>query len=112
MSLRRRRVATGGRDTLVATSVMVWDSAGAWRQSIFRPTVLAAYGGRLDAYGQVGRPLYWRRLQPISDVAYPRDNLWMEQVDVRDGTVLWGIVQPGDNVVVAAAEMAGECMVR
>jgi hypothetical protein len=33
----------------------------------------------------------------------------MEQVDVRDGTVLWGILQPGDNVVVAAAEMAGPC---
>jgi hypothetical protein len=109
VSLRERRIATGGRDTLVATAVMVWDSAGAWQQSIFRPTVLAAYGGRLDAYGQTGRPLYWRRLQPISDVAYPRDNLWMEQVNVRDGTVLWGIVQPRGNVVVAAAEMAGPC---
>jgi hypothetical protein len=109
VSLRQRRIATGGRDTLVATSVMVWDSAGAWQQTIFRPTVLAVYGGRLDAYGPVGRPLYWRRLQPISDVAYPRDNLWMEQVNVRDGTVLWGIVQPRGNVVVAAAEMEGPC---
>jgi hypothetical protein len=88
---------------------MVWDSAGAWQQTIFRPTVLAAYGGRLDAFGQAGRPLYWRRLQPISDVAYPRDNLWMEQVNVRDGTVLWGIVQPRGNVVVAAAEVEGPC---
>jgi hypothetical protein len=109
VSLRARRVGTGGRDTLVATSVMVWDSAGAWRQSLFHPTVLAAYGGRLDRYGQTGRPLYWRRLQPISDVAYPRDNLWMEQVNVRDGTVLWGILQPRGNVVVAAAEMEGPC---
>ena len=24
-------------DTPVATAVMVWDSAGAWRQAIFRP---------------------------------------------------------------------------
>ena len=109
VSLRERRAAGGGRDTLVATAVMVWDSAGAWRQSVFRPTVLAAYGGRLDAYGPIGRPLYWRRLQPVSDVAYPRDNLWMEQVNVRDGTVLWGIVQPRGNVVVAAAEVEGPC---
>jgi hypothetical protein len=33
----------------------------------------------------------------------------MEQVNVRDGTVIWGIVQPRGNVVVAAAEMAGPC---
>ncbi|HUF34887.1 MAG TPA: hypothetical protein VMN37_03005 [Gemmatimonadales bacterium] len=109
VSLRERRVRPGGRDTLVATAVMVWDSAGAWRQAVFRPTLLAMRGGRLEARGHAGIPLYWRRLQPISDVAYPRDNLWMEQVNVRDGTVLWGIVQPQGNVVVAAAEMEGGC---
>jgi hypothetical protein len=109
VSLRERRVRAGGRDTLVATSVMLWDSAGAWRQAVFRPTVLAALGGRLDAYGPVGDRYYWRRLQPISDVAFARDNLWMEQVNVRDGTVLWGIVQPRGNVVVAAAEVEGVC---
>jgi hypothetical protein len=109
VSLRERRVRTGGRDTLVTTAVMVWDSAGGWRQTIFRPTVLAAPAGRLDEFGPVGRPYYWRRLQPVSDVAYPRDNLWMEQVNVRDGTVLWGILQPRGNVVVAAAEVDGAC---
>ena len=109
VSLRERRIRTGGRDTLVATSVMVWDSAGAWRQTVFEPTLLAAFGGRLDAWGPVGRPLYWRRLQPISDVAYERDNLWMEQVNVRDNSVLWGVVQPRGNVVVAAAEVEGPC---
>jgi hypothetical protein len=109
VSLRERRIATGGRDTLVATSVMVWDSAGAWQQAVFEPTLLAAFGGRLDAWGQAGRPLYWRRLQPISDVVFERDNLWMEQVNVRDGSVLWGIVQPRGNVVVAAAEVEGPC---
>ena len=31
-----RHVSARG-DTLVATAVMVWDSAGAWRQAIFRP---------------------------------------------------------------------------
>jgi hypothetical protein len=108
VSLRQRRVV-GGLDTLVATAVMAWDSAGAWRQEIFRPTLLSSTGGRLDAYGPVGRPVYWRRLQPISDVAYSRDNIWMEQVNVRDGRVVWGIIQPRGNVVVAAAEVEGVC---
>lgn len=108
VSLRQRRVV-GGRDTLVATGVMAWDREGGWRQDIFQPTLLASTGGRLDAYGPVGRPIYWRRLQPISDVAYPRDNIWMEQVNVRDGRVVWGIIQPRGNVVVAAAEVEGVC---
>jgi hypothetical protein len=88
---------------------MVWDSAGAWRQEIFQPTVLASAGGRLHAFGASGRPVYWRRLQPISDIAYSRDNLWMEQVNVRDGRIVWGIIQPRGNVVVAAAEVEGVC---
>lgn len=108
VSLRQRRVV-GGRDTLVATGMMAWDSAGAWRQEIFHPTLLQSIGGRLDAYSPVGRPVYWRRLQPISDVAYSRDNIWMEQVNVRDGRVVWGIIQPRGNVVVAAAEVEGVC---
>jgi hypothetical protein len=108
VSLRQRRVF-GARDTLVTTGVMVWDSAGTWRQEVFRPTVLASFNGRLDAFGPVGRPVYWRRLQPISDIAYPRDNIWMEQVNVRDGRVMWGIIQPAGNVVVAAAEVEGVC---
>lgn len=108
VSLRQRRVM-GGRDTLVTTGVMVWDSAGTWRQEVFRPTVLASTGGRLDAFGPIGRPVYWRRLQPITDVVYARDNIWMEQVNVRDGRVVWGIIQPAGNVVVAAAEVEGVC---
>jgi hypothetical protein len=108
VSLRQRRVL-GGRDTLVATGVMVWDSSGTWRQEVFRPTVLASIGGRLDAFAPIGRPVYWRRLQPISDIAYSRDNIWMEQVNVRDGRVVWGIIQPAGNVVVAAAEVEGVC---
>jgi hypothetical protein len=109
VSLRARRHAARG-DTLVATAVIVWDSAGAWQQSIFRPTLLALRQGRLEPSGAAGRrPIYWRRLQPISDAAYRRDDLWMEQVDVRDGSVRWGIVQPRENVVVAAAEVDGPC---
>jgi hypothetical protein len=108
VSLRTRRITARG-DTLVAAAVMVWDSAGAWRQDIFRPTLLRLRGGRLEPWGSRGRPIYWRRLQPISDFAFARDELWLEQVDVRDGAVRWGIVQPTDNVVTAAAEVDGPC---
>jgi len=108
VSLRARRISARG-DTLVGTAVMVWDSAGAWRQAIFRPTLLRLRSGGLEPWGSRGRPIYWRRLQPISDFAFPRDGLWMEQVDVRDGSVRWGIVQPRENVVVAAAEVDGPC---
>ena len=108
VSLRVRRI-TGGNDTLVAASVMAWDSAGEWQQTIFRPTLLALRRGRLTPYGALRRSLFWRRLQPISDFAFRRDNLWMEQVDVRTGGVLWGIIQPRGNVVVAAAEVETPC---
>jgi hypothetical protein len=107
VSLRTRRLA--GRDTLVAASVMAWDSAGGRAHVIFRPTLLTLRGGRLLPFGDSRRSIYWRRLQPISDFAFQRDDLWMEQVDVRDGTVIWGIVQPDGNVVVAAAEVGGPC---
>ncbi len=108
VSLRTRRITAGG-DTLMAAAVMAWDSAGSWRQVIFRPTLLSLRDGRLGPAGDSSRSVYWRRLQPISDFVFHRDNLWMEQVDVRDGTVLWGIVQPHGNVVVAAAEVDGPC---
>jgi hypothetical protein len=108
VSLRTRRI-TGGGDTLVAATVMTWDSAGAWQQTIFRPTLVALRRGRLAPYGALRRSLFWRRLQPISDFAFRRDNLWMEQVDVRRGSVLWGIIQPRGNVVVAAAEVDASC---
>lgn len=109
VSLRARRIAARG-DTLIATAVMVWDSAGAWQQTIFRPTLLALRRGRIEPWGEAARrPIYWRRLQPISDFAFRRDDLWMEQVDVRDGSVRWGIVQPRENLVVAAAEVDGPC---
>ena len=106
VSLRERRLA--GRDTLMAAGVMAWDEAGVWEQTIFRPTYLRLRRGRIEPY-ESGRAVFWRRLAAISDFGFDRDNLWMEQVDVRDGAVLWGIVQPSDNVVVAAAEMEGPC---
>jgi hypothetical protein len=108
VSLRERRI-TRERDTVLAATVMVWDSAGSWQQFIFRPTLLSLRRGRLAPYGALRRSLYWRRLQPISDFAFERDNLWMEQVDVRGSSILWGILQPTGNVVVAAAEVEGPC---
>jgi hypothetical protein len=108
VSLRERRI-TAREDTLLAATVMVWDSTGAWQQVVFRPTVLSYRRGRLAPYGALRRSIFWRRLQPISDFGFERDNLWMEQVDVRGGSVLWGIIQPRGNVVVAAAEVEGPC---
>ena len=106
VSLRERRIA--GRDTLLAAGVMAWDDTGVWEQTIFRPTYLRLRRGRIEPH-ESGRAVFWRRLAAISDFGFDRDNLWMEQVDVRDGAVLWGIVQPSDHVVVAAAEMEGPC---
>lgn len=111
VSLRERRVPEEGRDTLVAAGVMVWDEEGTWQQFVFRPTYLITRRGELWPF-RSGRAHFWRRLGAVSDFGFDRDNLWMEQVDVRDGTVMWGIVQPSDNVVVAAAEMESACMPR
>jgi hypothetical protein len=108
VSLRERRI-TAGDDTLLAATVMAWDSAGAWQQTIFRPTLLSFRRGRLAPYGALRRSIFWRRLQPISDFGFQRDNLWMEQVDVGEGSVIWGIIQPRGNVVVAAAEVDAPC---
>ena len=108
VSLRERRI-TGEGDTVLVSTVMTWDSAGAWHQVVFRLTLVSLRHGRLSPYGALRRSLFWRRLQPISDFGFERDNLWMEQVDVRDGGVLWGIVQPRGNVLVAAAEVEGPC---
>lgn len=110
VSLRTRRIAGyAGGDTLVAASVMTWDSAGRQPRTMFRPTLLRLRGGRLVPSDRSPRALYWRRLQPISDFAFQWDDLWLEQVDVREETVRWGIVQPHGNVVVAAAEVEGPC---
>lgn len=107
VSLRRQALTARG-DTVMAATVMVWDSAGTWRQVIFRPTVFDdQYGGLRARRGLA--PVYWRRLQAMSGFGYDRDYVWMEQVDPRDGTVLWGVIEPWANVVVAAAEVAGPC---
>jgi hypothetical protein len=104
VSLRERRRV--GSDTLLSAGVVAWDASRSWRQVIFRPTWLRLRGGAIRPFAQA-RPLFWRRLAAVTDFGFDRDNLWMEQVNVSDGSVLWGIVQPADNVVVAAAEMDG-----
>ena len=108
VSLRQRRMIDSG-DTVVVAGVMVWDSAGTWQQTVFEPTLLDYKQGRLLPRTGNWTPIYWRRLQAVSGFEYQRDYLWMEQVEAKDGSVLWGIVDPTGNVVVAAAEMQGPC---
>ncbi|MEP7326971.1 MAG: hypothetical protein ABI836_13555 [Gemmatimonadota bacterium] len=109
VSLRERRV-TASHDTTLAAIVMIWDSAGTWQQTVLDPTLLRMQRGRMTPFGDSWTAVYWRRLQAVSGFEYPRDYLWMEQVDPRDGSVLWGILDPSGNVVVAAAEMQGPCI--
>jgi hypothetical protein len=109
VSLRERRRTADGVEVLAAI-VMAWDQTGGWRQVIFRPTLLEYRRGRpARALGGSTLPLFWRRLGPVSGFAYRRDYLWMEQVDVESHRVLWVILEPRGNTVVAAAEMEGPC---
>jgi hypothetical protein len=109
VSLREGRRTARGQDVL-ASIVMVWDASGAWRQIVFRPTLLEYRRRRLArAYAGTTPPLFWRRLEAVSGFAFHRDYLWMEQVDVEEGRVLWVILEPRGNTVVAAAEMEGAC---
>lgn len=109
VSLRERRQTARGVDVLAAI-VMIWDGGGQWRQVVFRPTLLEYRRHRLiRAYAGVTAPLFWRRLEPVSGFAFGRDYLWMEQVNVEDGSVLWVILEPRGNTIVAAAEMEGPC---
>jgi hypothetical protein len=109
VSLRERRRTARGGETL-ASIVMVWDGTGAWRQVVFRPTLLEYRRGRpARAYAGATPPLFWRRLDAVSGFSYDRDYLWMEQVDVQDARVLWVMLEPRGNTVVAAAAVEGEC---
>lgn len=109
VSLRERRRTARGTELLAAV-VMVWDGTGAWQQTIFRPTLLEYRRYRpARAYAGTTPAVYWRRLQTVSGFAFKRDYLWMEQVNVEDGSVLWVILEPRGNTVVAAAEMEGPC---
>lgn len=109
VSLRERRRTARGVEVLAAI-VMIWDATGSWRQVVFRPTLLEYRRHRLiRAHAGVTLPLFWRRLEPVSGFAFGRDYLWMEQVNVEDGSVLWVVLEPRGNTIVAAAEMEGPC---
>lgn len=109
VSLRERRRTARGVEVLAAI-VMIWDATGSWRQVVFRPTLLE-YRRRRPArsYAGLTAPHFWRRLEPVSGFAFGRDYLWMEQVNVEEGSVLWVMLEPRGNTVVAAAEMEGPC---
>jgi hypothetical protein len=109
VSLRERRRTARGAEGL-ASIVMIWDAGMVWRQVVFLPTLLE-FGrrGLLRPLGNRTAPVYWRRLQPVSGFAFKRDYLWMEQVDVTDGRVLWVILEPRGNIVVAAAIVEDGC---
>jgi hypothetical protein len=107
VGLRLRRRTVRG-DTLVVATLMVFDSAGTWQQFIFRPTAIELRRGRLIPYAGLP-PLLWHRLTPLDAFAFERDDLWLEQEDIGDGTVTWGVIEPRFNLIVAAAEVAGPC---
>ncbi|HTG84137.1 MAG TPA: hypothetical protein VL853_04980 [Gemmatimonadales bacterium] len=107
VSLREQR-RTGSGTPLVAATVMVWDASLVWRQFVFAPTLLEFRYGRLRPW-KSWPPFYWRRLDAMSGFAYQHDYLWMEQVDVADDAILWTVLEPRSNTVVAAAEVDGPC---
>jgi hypothetical protein len=108
VALRSRRLTQRG-DTVLAATLMVWDSAGTWRQFVFRPTLLQLHRGLLIP--RTGWPPYfWRRLAALDAFSSDRDDLWMEQVDVSSGTVRWGVVEPEYNVIVASTDVGGPCL--
>ena len=109
VALRARRQAASG-ETLLAATVMVWDSLGAWRQSVFAPTVLELRRGQLRPYDDALVPVYWRRLDAVGGFGMDRDYLWLEQVGVDDGSVLWGAIEARTNGVVGAVEVGGACV--
>jgi hypothetical protein len=108
VALREQR-ATANGIPVVAATMMVWDSAAVWRQFVFRPTLLEWRRGQLMAHsGWV--PLFWRRVEAISGFAFDHDYLWLEQVDPVADRVLWVVMEPRSNNVVAAAEVASPCL--
>ncbi len=109
VSLRESRRTARGVAALAAI-VMVWDGSLAYRQVVFRPTLLeVGRRGPLRAVGNQTPALFWRRLQAVSGFAFRRDYLWMEQVDVATGAVRWIILEPKGNTVVAAADIEDGC---
>lgn len=109
ISLRATRRTARGAEGM-ASIVMIWDATLAWRQIVFLPTFLElGRRGPTRPMGDRTAPFYWRRLQTVSGFAFERDYVWMEQVNVRDGSVRWVILEPRGNTVVAAADVEDGC---
>lgn len=109
VSLRETRRTARGAEAM-ASIVMIWDATLTWRQIVFLPTLLElGRRGPTRPLGERGAPYYWRRLQTVSGFAFERDYVWMEQVNVRDGSVRWVILEPRGNIVVAAADVEDGC---
>ncbi len=109
ISLRATRRTARGAEGM-ASIVMIWDGSLSWRQVVFLPTFLElGRRGPTRPLGDRTAPLYWRRLEAVSGFVYDRDYVWMEQVNVRDGSVRWVILEPRGNTVVAAADVDDGC---
>ena len=109
VAIRAIRTTPRGED-LLASTVMIWDSAGTWRQSVLAPAVVAIGRGRFRPYDNTTLPaLYWQHLDAVSGFGLDRDYLFLEQVDVGQGSVYWGAIEGRTNNVVGAAEVGGAC---
>ncbi len=108
VALRERRTTRRG-ESLLAATVMIWDSTGAWQQTVLRPTLLALHGGRVYPWRWGWTPVFWRRIEAISGFGLPRDYLWLEQVGTDDRTVVWAALDPLTNGVVASSEVGERC---
>lgn len=108
VALRERRTTRRG-ESLLAATVMVWDSAGAWQQTVLHPTLLALDRGQISAWRWGWTPVFWRRLEAISGFGLLRDYLWLEQVGPDDRSVVWAALDPLTNGVVASSEVGERC---
>jgi hypothetical protein len=109
VALRVRREAPRGA-TLLASTVMIWDESGEWRQSVFAPAVTLLRRGQLEPHPDAPTPpVYWSRLDAVSGFGLDRDYLIVEQMDVDAYAVIWGAIEGRSNDIVAAAEIGGAC---
>ena len=108
VAVRATRVTPAGEE-LLASAVMIWDSAGTWRQPVFLPTVIRMDRRGFQPFDPGHQPLYWQRLDAVSGFGLDRDYLVLEQVDVDLGAVYWGAIEGRSNAVVASAEVDGAC---
>jgi hypothetical protein len=109
VALRVLRETTRG-NTLLASTVMIWDEAGAWRQMVFAPAVTWFRRGQLEPHPDAPNPpVYWSRLDAVSGFGLDRDYLIVEQMDVDAYSVIWGAIEGRSNSIVAAAEVGGAC---